>query len=84
MDTSGINYIIKSLVLLAIFCTCATLYGQHNSIHAGINTKNLRAILQKKRSSYQQGKVADYIPALSKMDPQAAALAIVNPGAELR
>ncbi|MEG0529481.1 MAG: glutaminase A, partial [Bacilli bacterium] len=43
-----------------------------------ISTKVLTEILEKNRALYKDGKVADYIPELGKMDAKAIAFSVVD------
>ena len=55
-----------------------TIYEQNKSSINDVSEAALTAILEKNRNHYVEGKVADYIPELSKMDPKAVAIAVVN------
>ncbi len=76
-----------STLLLSLTLTCfnpinQTVYGQTTSKNSSkslqINEKTLSDILEKNRAFYKEGKVADYIPELGKMQADKIAFSVVN------
>ncbi len=54
------------------------MYAQKTADLSTISEKTLNSILEKNRNYYAQGKVADYIPELGKMDAKAIAFSVVD------
>lgn len=76
-----------STLLLSLTLTCFnpinhTVYGQNTSKNSSkslqINEKTLSDILEKNKAFYKEGKVADYIPELGKMQADKIAFSVVN------
>lgn len=76
-----------STLLLSLTLTCfnpinQTVYGQNTSKNSSknlqINEKTLSDILEKNKDFYKEGKVADYIPELGKMQADKIAFSVVN------
>lgn len=76
-----------STLLLSLTLTCFnpindTVYGQNTSKNSSkslqINEKTLSDILVKNKAFYKEGKVADYIPELAKMQADKIAFSVVN------
>ncbi|HCC94793.1 MAG TPA: glutaminase A, partial [Flavobacteriaceae bacterium] len=76
-----------STLLLSLTLTCFnpinhTVYGQNTSKNSSkslqINEKTLNDILEKNKAFYKEGKVADYIPELGKMQADKIAFSVVN------
>ena len=76
-----------STLLLSLTLTCfnpinQTVYGQTTSKNSSkslqINEKTLSDILEKNKAFYKEGKVADYIPELGKMQADKIAFSVVN------
>ncbi len=76
-----------STLLLSLTLTCFnpinhTVYGQNTSKNSSknlqINEKTLSDILEKKKAFYKEGKVADYIPELGKMQADKITFSVVN------
>lgn len=76
-----------STLLLSLTLTCfnpinQTVYGQNTSKNSSkslqINEKTLSDILEKNKAFYKEGKVADYIPELGKMQADKIAFSVVN------
>lgn len=66
-------------ILIAGFLSLNTItYAQKTADISGISEKTLSSILEKNRNYYTQGKVADYIPELGKMDAKAIAFSVVD------
>jgi glutaminase len=66
-------------ILIAAFLSVNTMvYAQKTGDISTISEKVLNSILEKNRAYYTQGKVADYIPELGKMDARAIAFSIVD------
>src|SRR5690606_6631401 len=70
------------LVTVNISCFSIAMYAQQKttaiSAKNQITEKVLQEILQQNKQYASQGKVADYIPELGKMDPDAIALSVVD------
>ncbi|QLL58080.1 MULTISPECIES: glutaminase A [Empedobacter] len=76
-----------STLLLSLTLTCFnpinhTVYGQNTSKNSSknlqINEKTLSDILEKNKAFYKEGKVADYIPELGKMQADKITFSVVN------
>ncbi|MDM1551235.1 glutaminase A [Empedobacter falsenii] len=76
-----------STLLLSLTLTCFnpinhTVYGQNTSKNSSkslqTNEKTLSDILEKNKAFYKEGKVADYIPELGKMQADKIAFSVVN------
>lgn len=76
-----------STLLLSLTLTCfnpinQTVYGQNTSKNSSrslqINEKTLNDILERNKAFYKEGKVADYIPELGKMQADKIAFSVVN------
>ena len=76
-----------STLLLSLTLTCfnpinQTVYGQNTSKNSSkifqINEKTLGDILEKNKAFYKEGKVANYIPELGKMQANKIAFSVVN------
>lgn len=66
-------------IFIATFISLNTVaYAQETADTSTISEKILHSILEKNRSYYVQGKVADYIPELGKMDAKAIAFSVVD------
>lgn len=79
------TFFIKLLLLFAtvnIGCFSIAMYAQQKttaiSAKNQITEKILQEILEQNKHFATQGKVADYIPELGKMDPDAIALSVVD------
>ncbi len=79
------TFFIKLLLLFAtvnIGCFSIAMYAQQKttaiSAKNQITEKVLQEILQQNKQYASQGKVADYIPELGKMDPDAIAFSVVD------
>ncbi|MGJ1197883.1 glutaminase A [Sphingobacterium spiritivorum] len=68
----------KSAFVLVFFLINISTYAQKANTIKDVSKAALTAILDKNRNDYVDGKVADYIPELGKMDAKAVALAVVN------
>lgn len=76
-----------STLLLSLTLTCfnpinQTVYGQNMSKNSSrslqINEKTLNDILERNKAFHKEGKVADYIPELGKMQADKIAFSVVN------
>ncbi|ASK30021.1 glutaminase A [Chryseobacterium sp. T16E-39] len=64
---------------IAVFLSLSTvIYAQKTVNISTVSEKSLNGILEKNRTYYTQGKVADYIPELGKMDAKAIAFSVVD------
>lgn len=70
--------LIKSTFVLVFFLITISTYAQKANTIKDVSKAALTAILDKNKNYYEDGKVADYIPELGKMDAKAVALAVVN------
>ncbi|MCY4781177.1 glutaminase A [Sphingobacterium sp. UT-1RO-CII-1] len=68
---------IKTILLFLIISTTTAIYGQEKS-NSTITATALSKIMEANKQYYKDGKVADYIPELSKMEAEAVALSIVD------
>lgn len=76
-----LNY-FANLINTALVTSCiligTSLYAQNNKNNPEFSAKVLISILEKNRNHYNEGKVADYIPELSKMPPNKVSFAVVD------
>ncbi|MDQ1858490.1 glutaminase A [Chryseobacterium sp. WLY505] len=68
----------KGICTIAFLALNTTVYAQKTADISTISEKTLNTILEKNRAYYTQGKVADYIPELGKMDAKAIAFSVVD------
>ncbi len=78
MTQTSISKVYKHIFSILFLLTHFTLYAQKISSTREINSAALNSIMEANRPYYRDGKVADYIPELGKMDPRALAFAVVN------
>ena len=75
------NSFFRFLILLFIcgsMCFPSMIYAQEQQTQPEISAKVLTDILEKNRPFYKEGKVADYIPELGKMDAKTLAFSVVD------
>lgn len=68
----------KGIFIAAFLSLNTVFYAQKTEDISTISEKTLTSILDKNRAYYSQGKVADYIPELGKMDAKAIAFSVVD------
>ncbi|WP_261512759.1 glutaminase A [Chryseobacterium paludis] len=68
----------KGIFIAAFLSLNTVFYAQKTEDISTISEKTLTNILDKNRAYYSQGKVADYIPELGKMDAKAIAFSVVD------
>ncbi|SIQ49714.1 glutaminase A [Chryseobacterium sp. RU33C] len=68
----------KGICTAAFLSLNTILYAQKAADISSLSEKTLSTILEKNRTYYTQGKVADYIPELGKMDAKAIAFSVVD------
>lgn len=73
---------IKTMLLLLLLTSGYTIYGQQTKNNI-ITADVLSQIMEANRHHYKEGKVADYIPELSKMNPEALAFAVVDKNGDI-
>ena len=78
MNRTYNSNLTKSAFVLVFFLINISTYAQKANTIKDVSKAALTAILDKNRNDYVDGKVADYIPELGKMDAKAVALAVVN------
>ncbi|QQT25310.1 glutaminase A [Sphingobacterium spiritivorum] len=78
MNRTYTSNLTKSAFAIVFFLISIPIYAQNTSPIRDVSKATLTAILEKNRHYYIDGKVADYIPELSKMDAKAVAIAVVN------
>lgn len=78
MANSSFLLSAKGIFIAAFLSLNTTAYAQKTADTAPISEKVLNSILEKNRTYYTQGKVADYIPELGKMDATAIAFSVVT------
>lgn len=66
------------MFVAALLSLNTVIYAQKSIDPPAISEKILSGILEKNRAYYTQGKVADYIPELGKMDAKAIAFSLVD------
>lgn len=78
MNKNGFLLSAKGIFIAAFFSLNTSMYAQKIAEVSTISEKTLNSILEKNRTYYTQGKVADYIPELGKMDAKAIAFSVVD------
>lgn len=78
MKKNSFLFSAKGILTAAFLSLNAVTYAQKTADISTVSEKALSSILEKNRSYYTQGKVADYIPELGKMDAKAIALSVVD------
>lgn len=68
----------KGILFAAFLLLNTVVYAQKTADISTISEKKLQTILEKNRTYYTQGKVADYIPELGKMEAKAIAFSVVD------
>ncbi len=68
----------KGILFAAVLSFNTVVYAQKAADISTISEKTLSTILEKNRTYYTQGKVADYIPELGKMDAKSIAFSVVG------
>jgi len=68
----------KVILFAAVLSFNTAFNAQKTADISTISEKTLSSILEKNRSYYSQGKVADYIPELGKMDAKSIAFSVVG------
>ncbi|WP_326982981.1 glutaminase A [Chryseobacterium sp. MYb264] len=68
----------KGVLFAAVLSFNTVVYAQKTADISTISEKTLSTILEKNRAYYSQGKVADYIPELGKMDAKSIAFSVVG------
>jgi glutaminase len=68
----------KGIFIAASLSLSTMIYAQKTADLSTISEKTLTSILEKNKAYYSQGKVADYIPELGKMDAKAIAFSVVD------
>lgn len=77
MANSSFLLSAKGIFIAAFLSLNTAAYAQTTASITPISEKVLSGILEKNRTYYTQGKVADYIPELGKMDAKAIAFSVV-------
>ncbi|MGG5208234.1 glutaminase A [Chryseobacterium sp. MIQD13] len=78
MNKNVILLSAKNICLAAFLSLNMSVYAQKTADISTISEKTLSNILEKNRTYYTEGKVADYIPELGKMDAKAIAFSVVD------
>lgn len=78
MNKNVFLFSAKASCIAAILSLNTAIYAQKKADISTITEKTLSGILEKNRGYYTQGKVADYIPELGKMDAKAIAFSVVD------
>lgn len=68
----------KGISIAVLLSLNTMIHAQKTADISRISEETLHTILEKNRTYYTQGKVADYIPELGKMDAKAIALSVVD------
>lgn len=77
MKTNNMQGKIKNSLTLLLLMVTVALSAQTTN-HKMVSSSILTSILEKNRHYYHDGKVADYIPELGKMDAKALALSVID------
>lgn len=78
MKKNSFLFSAKGICIAAFLSLNTVMYAQKTADVTPISEKTLSGILEKNRNYYTQGKVADYIPELGKMDAKAIAFSVVD------
>ncbi|MBK1897344.1 glutaminase A [Chryseobacterium paridis] len=78
MNKNGFLLSAKGICVAAFLSLNTIIYAQKTVDMSTISEKTLSTILEKNKTYYSQGKVADYIPELGKMDAKAIAFSVVD------
>lgn len=78
MKKNSILFSAKGIFIAAFLSFNTMVYAQKTADVPAVSEKALSSILEKNRTYYTQGKVADYIPELGKMDAKAIAFSVVD------
>ncbi|MCT2561907.1 glutaminase A [Chryseobacterium herbae] len=78
MNNNSVLVSAKGICIAAFLSFNTVVYAQKTADISTISEKTLSSILEKNRTYYTQGKVADYIPELGKMDAKAIAFSVVK------
>ncbi|MDP9962124.1 glutaminase A [Chryseobacterium lathyri] len=78
MNNNSFLLSAKRICIAAFLSFNTVMYAQRAADVSTISEKTLNSILEKNRTYYTQGKVADYIPELGKMDAGAIAFSVVG------
>lgn len=77
MNKHSLLWSAKGIFIAAFLSVNTITYAQKGADNRIITEKTLENILEKNRAYYTEGKVADYIPELGKMDAKAIAFSVV-------
>ncbi|KFF10991.1 glutaminase [Chryseobacterium soli] len=78
MNKNIFSFSAKAICTAASLSLHTVVYAQQTADISTLSEKTLSTILEKDRTYYTQGKVADYIPELGKMDAKAIAFSVVG------
>lgn len=78
MNNNSFLLSAKGICIAAFLSLNTVVYAQKRAGISAVSEKTLSTILEKNRAFYIQGKVADYIPELGKMDAKAIAFSVVE------
>lgn len=78
MKKNSFLFSAKGILIAGFLSLNTVMYAQKTADVSTISEKTLSSILEKNRNYYTQGKVADYIPELGKMDAKAIAFSVVD------
>lgn len=78
MRNKNFLFSAKGICTAAFLSLNTIFYAQKTADLSTLSEKTLNTILEKNRAYYTQGKVADYIPELGKMDAKAIAFSVVD------
>ncbi|WP_284460474.1 glutaminase, partial [Chryseobacterium sp.] len=78
MKKNSFLFSAKGIFTATLLSLHTVVYAQKTADISTISEKTLGSILEKNRPYYTQGKVADYIPELGKMDAKAIAFSVVE------
>ncbi|MDH6250324.1 glutaminase [Chryseobacterium sp. H1D6B] len=78
MNKNSFLFSAKGIFIAVSLSFNTVMYAQKAADISTISEKTLSSILEKNRPYYTQGKVADYIPELGKMDAKAIAFSVVD------
>lgn len=78
MIKNKLHYTFMASFAIVVISFNSLYYAQKTIESPTITTANLSEILEKNRNFYSEGKVADYIPELGKMDAKSLAFSVVD------
>lgn len=83
MKKQSFLFSVKRVFVVIVLSLSIISYAQKAADISTISEKTLHEIIEKNKPYYTQGKVADYIPELGKVNAQSIAFSVVGQGGEI-